>query len=127
MFIVKPQEVTASTLDSSNVVESVIDWVAGAYTASDQVIFNGYLYEALSSTSDQPDIGAAKSSPTWLKSGITNRWRMFRDGSSVKTINPDLIDVTMTMPLAVSAIAILQMRGASVQITVEPPLGWVAP
>lgn len=127
MKVVTPLEVTTEALNTTNVTESVALWSAGSYSATDQVIFDGYLYEALSTTSDQPDIGAAKSSPTWSRLGVTNSWRMFRDGQDSPTVNAVSIDVNVTAIEAINRIAVLGVKGVTVRVVFEPPESFIPP
>jgi hypothetical protein len=124
MKIVRPEEVTTGTLVASNVENESPDWAPGTYAAGSQVVYGEYVYEALTSTSDRPDTGAAATSPTWVRLGVANLWRMFRAGTDSRSAQGGAIDVTVTGATSVTTLAALGLRGASVRVVVEAPEGW---
>ena len=59
-------------LTTTNVAENDATlWSAGTYNTGTQRLYNHKLYQVVASpsTTDQPDVGAAKVSPTWLDLG----------------------------------------------------------
>lgn len=124
MRTVNPQDVTEGSLIASDVINDEPDWLAGQYSAGSRVAFVDTVYEALTTTSDQPDEGAAASPPTWAKLGVSNRWRMFRGGADSVSRGGSQIDVDIATGRAVSVIAMLGLTAASVRVIVEAPEGW---
>lgn len=117
MKIVKPIEVTEAILTDSDVaLDDYVVWAAGTYNLGDQVRYDLSAYEALTTTTDQPDVGAAKAVPTWLRLGYVNRWRMFRDGSDSVTTNTAAITVTMDFAAVVTTIGLLGLSADSAQL-----------
>ena len=54
------------------------EWSAGTYTDGDIVWEDITIYEsATASNTDQPSVGIAKTTPTWIEIGYVNPWRMF--------------------------------------------------
>lgn len=129
MKIVRPQEVTTAMLNQTNVTDesAITAWVPGSYTANAEVIYEGRIYQAVTTTSDRPDVGAAKATPTWVRIGVPNSWRMFREGTDSPSVQVGTIDSYVTVADAVSTLACLSVRGASVRVIVEPPPDWVPP
>ena len=120
MRIVPPQEVTETVLQSTNVVNDYSDWVAGTYNLGDRVVYDNQVYEVVAdpSTTDQPDVGAAKTAPTWYVVGYSNQWRMFTKGQDSKTTATGDIDVTLQWPSSITTIGVLGVMGTSVTVTV---------
>lgn len=90
MIVIRPIPVTASILTATNIAEpdltlsgelAEVTWTAGTYNTGDRRIMTTThkLYEvvATTSTSDAPDVGAAKAVPTWIEVTATNRYRAF--------------------------------------------------
>lgn len=117
MKIVVPQDVNSSNLTSTTVVNDVADWAAGTYEAEDQAVYGEYIYEALTTTTDQPDVGAAKETPTWVQLGRSNKWRMFRDGTDSVSSQLGGIDVEIDVTSTISSVAILGASGTTVTVT----------
>ena len=120
MRIVPPQEITETVLQSTNVVNDYSDWTAGTYNLGDRVVYNNQVYEVVAdpSTTDQPDVGAAKAAPTWFVVGWSNQWRMFKEGQDSQTTATGDIDVTLQWPSSITTLAVLGVMGASVTLTV---------
>lgn len=119
MKLVNPQDVTSLSLISSNVTNERPGWLPAPYGQGDQVAFGEYIYEALTSTSDQPEVGAAKASPTWVALGRSNRWRMFRDGTDSKSSQTAQIDVRIQVASIINSVAVLGVTGSSVRVTLS--------
>lgn len=90
MIVIKPIPVTASILTATNIAEpdltlsgelAEVTWTAGTYNTGTRRIMPSThkLYEVVAtpSTTDQPDVGAAKEVPTWIEVSATNRYRAF--------------------------------------------------
>lgn len=122
MKLVSPQEVNDVTLVSTNVADGdYTDWVAGSYNQGDRVVVGIEIYEALTTTTDEPITGSVLSPPTWLRLGYINRWKMFKNASDSKTVNLDTVDVTLNTGQVVTSVAVLGCVGLSVQVIVEDP------
>lgn len=119
MKIVSPIDVTEAMLTASDVpLTDYTLWTAGTYNAGDQRRYELSAYEALSTTTDQPDIGAAKAVPTWLRLGYVNRWRMFRDGSDSQTTNTGAITVTIDYAAVITNLVALGLAADSINLTI---------
>lgn len=124
MIIIRPDEVDQSRLTSSNVpVEDYPEWSAGTYATGDRVVYGIEAYESLTDdNTDQPDTGAAKTTPTWLRLGYVNRWRMFRDGRDSKTRQDNSITVTLDLNRVTTGIALLGLEGLTATVTMTDPI-----
>lgn len=116
MRTVQPVNVNDSNLTATNVAEIIFDWTLGTYNIGDQRVYGESVYEALGTTSDRPDIGAAKSTPTWIRLGYSNIWRMFRDGADSRSTAPGEINVTIQTVAPATAIALLGLSGSHAYI-----------
>lgn len=130
MQVIEPVEYTYGMLTSSNVPEADYPvWVAPAVRSlGDQVIYNHKVYKAmvaLTATTDvNPETGTAADTK-WLLMGATNRWRMFDDMVGTVTSNPGSIEVLITPGSVVTSVAMFNVLGSSVSITVEDPVDGV--
>jgi hypothetical protein len=75
----------------------------------------------VSSTTDQPDIGAAKTSPTWLNLGATNRYRMFDNIISTQTTNSGSVRVGIVPNQVANSAAFFELEGTEITISVTDP------
>lgn len=121
MIIIKPASVTASTLTASNVAETDYPaWTAGTYTLGDRRIYDHKIYEVVvSSTTDQPDTGAAAIPATWLYVSATNRFKMFDISVGSGTVNTGSIDVTIEPTTVCNSVVLFNVDGASAQLIVR--------
>lgn len=120
MLIIKPDPITPSNLTSSNVLENdYAAWTAGTYNAGDRVIYNHNIYEAVSTTTAQPDTGAAANPPSWLFVSADNRYKMFDSGVGTQTERSGTIDVTITPAQPYNAVALFNLEGATAQLIVR--------
>lgn len=124
MSIIKPNVLTDAMLTSSTAAEDDFPaWVgATAYTAGNKVIrvSTHRVYERLISgtTATAPELDTTN----WLDIGPTNRWRMF--DQAVGTATSVEGDLTVVMrPGAVSGIALLELAGKQVDITMKDAPG----
>jgi len=118
MKIITPEEITDTTLDTSNVpLTDYTEWTAGTYAEGATVREGEEAYESLTaSNTDQPSVGILANPPTWLRLGYVNRWRMFRDGTDSITSQADSIAVTVIPVGLITAVALLGCRGATAQV-----------
>lgn len=106
---------------TSNVSITETAWTAGAYVAGDRrYVSNFDLYEALSSTSDEPTAGAKKDPPTWGLVGKINKFAMFDGKMASKTTNAASVDVTVDVTAAapIGGVSVLRAQGSTVQVIV---------
>lgn len=123
MIIIQPVPVTAAMLTASNVPETDAPaWTAGTYTIGQQRIYNHRVYEVIvSSTTAQPDVGAAATPPSWLDLGATNRFKMFDQIISTQTVYATEIDVDILPGAIVNAAAFFGLSGNSITLTMTDP------
>lgn len=114
---------TSSTIPEPDTAAGEVTWTAGTYNAGTQRILTTthLIYEVVASpsTTDAPDVGAAKDVPTWIVVGYTNRCRMF-DGvvgsASNETSAP--LTVAVTPGRIATAVAAFNMTGVS-EVTIQ--------
>lgn len=120
MIIIKPDTITPAKLIASNVAEDdAPDWVAGSYDAGDRVIFANKVWEAVSTTTTQPDEGAALNPPQWLFVSATRRFRMFDSALGNATENTGTIEVTVEPTAPYNALVLFGVEAASAQLIVR--------
>lgn len=124
MNIVMPMQVDDNNLDESNVANEYDDWTAGSYSAGDKRVFETYVYEALTTTSEQPDEGAALGTPTWARLGRANKWRMWYDGSDSLSTAPEGedLDVTITLDEPIGTVGIMAPEGLTARVIMTDPV-----
>ena len=124
MRIIRPISVTPAVLVNSNVPEDECPpWTAGSHAQGERRIYEHRIYEMLAtSTSDNPAAGAVASPPTWLDLGATNRWRMFDDKVGTQTQRAGSVEVEIQTGEVINAVAMLNLRGSSAQITLTDPV-----
>jgi hypothetical protein len=111
---------TDTILTATNVAEDDYDdWSAGSFDAGDRVLFEHGVYEALSTTTDQPDTGAAKDTPTWVRVSAANRWKMFDGSPSAQTESEETIEVEIEPGAGVNALAALGLVGQTLTVVVD--------
>lgn len=127
MKIVTPIEVavadtlgTGTILTAINIAEDEYsDWSAGSYDADDMVIFDHGVYKALSTTSDQPDTGAAATTPTWVRVSATNRWKMFDSIIGAQASKATSITFSLEPGELTNALGFFNLVGETLQVTVD--------
>ena len=127
MIIIKPSAVTASTLTASNVAETDYPaWTAGTYTVGTRRIYDHKIYEVVAtSTTDQPDTGAAAVPATWLFVSPTNRYKMFDISVGSGTTNSGSINVTITPTTVCNSVVLFDVDGATAQLIVRTSGGTI--
>jgi hypothetical protein len=112
--------ITPVTLDpddlTTNVTNEHSDWSAGTYNADDRAVYNNQVYEALSTTTDQPDTGAAAEPATWLLLGYSNQLRMFTEGADSVTSELGDITVAISDVLLMTDVYLLGCLGVTAQV-----------
>ncbi len=126
MRFIRPTEVTPAKLVSSNVPETDYpEWVAGTNTVGVRKIIAAQhkVYEVLASTTtDSPLVGIAANPPTWMEIGYTNKWRMFDEVVGTVTSMPSTVSVTIKPGAVVNSLALFNVQGKSVTITMDDPV-----
>lgn len=119
MRLIKPVEITPAKLISSNVPENEWPaWVAGSYGLGDKRIKDHHIYESLAAANTADPSDATK----WLDVGSTNRWRMFDNKVESLTTNPGTIVVTIKPGAVVNSLALFNLQGKSVTVTMVDAL-----
>lgn len=114
---------TSSTIPEPDTAAGEVTWTAGTYNTGTQRILTTthLIYEVVASpsTTDAPDVGAAKDVPTWIVVGYTNRYRMF-DGvmGSVSNETSAPLTVAVTPGRIATAVAAFNMTGVS-EVTIQ--------
>lgn len=124
MKIIVPQTVTPATLTASNVPEDDEPaWTAGTYYLGDKRLYNHRIWEVIvTSTADQPDVGAAANPPTWLDTGADNRYKMFDSIINTQTVNDETIEVGITPGAIVNAVALFGLSAYEVTVELDDPV-----
>jgi len=120
MKFVVPITVDDSNL-TTNVVNTYSDWSAGTYNLGDKAVEGELVYEVVAdpSTTDQPSIGAAATTPTWIVLGYSNIWRMWRDGTDSISDKVDDIEVSVDIPTVITTVAVLGIDAISVTVEMD--------
>lgn len=118
MKIAIPQDISDANLTSNVAMDDEPAWTAGSYNVGERVLFDRQIWQATTTTTDQPDVGAIKEPATWVRLGWSNKWRMFNDGVDSQTSNLDNIDVTITGGGANSIVAALGLDAFEITIQV---------
>lgn len=129
MRFIRPIEVTPAKLVNSNVAENDYpEWTAGTNIIGTRKIIAAQhkVYEVLAATtSDSPLTGLVADPPTWMEIGYTNRWRMFDEVVGTATSNPGTVTVTIKPGSVVNSLALFNVQGQSVTVTVNDPVDGV--
>lgn len=122
MDIIKPITITDSNLTSNVPTGDYPDWVAGTYNAGDRVVENLVIYQATTTTTDEPEVGVVATVPTWVRYGYINKWRMFEPNTSTVTVNEDTIEVDIQLAEVVNGLALFGVTGYEFTITLTDPV-----
>lgn len=128
MRLIKPVEITPAKLVSSNVPETDFPaWVSTtSYPIDTKVILNHHVYQALAAVPAGVTPGAevvTEATPAkWQDLGSTNRWRMFDNKVESLTTNPGTIVVTIKPGAVVNSLALFNLQGKSVTVSVVDPI-----
>ena len=103
------------------------EWDSGTtYSQGDIVTVLGTTQRRFESVDDNNEDNFPPDSPNdWLDLGATNRWRMFDDGTSTLTSNPELIEISIQIPAEQLAdgIAFFGLDAGAVEIEVSDENG----
>lgn len=118
MKIINPTPVIPSRLVTSNVPEDDFPaWVASTpYVTGDNRIYEHAIYEALTdhTSAITPDLDLTN----WLRTGATNRWRMFDGIVDAGTTQTGSIEVTLQSIDVINGIALFNLLGTTAHVTV---------
>lgn len=129
MRFVVPMSVNAANL-TTNVTNDDADWAAGTYTLGQRATEGESVYEVVvASTTDQPSVGAALATPSWILLGYSNVWRMWRDGVDSSSEAVGDLEVSVPVPTVISTVGVLNAFGVdanvrlldSLIVPIEPP------
>ena len=125
MRVIKSVVTTDTILTSSNIPEDEYPaWVASvSYNASDRVIYEHKIYEAIlaNSSTTTPDLNQTN----WLSLGATNRYRMFDNVVSNVSSRTGGIQFTLTPNEVVNGIAFLNLNATTIRVVVTDPTAGV--
>lgn len=134
MRVVKPVAITDAML-TSNIPEpdasvGEVLWTAGTYNTGDRRILTSthtiYQVVADPSTTDAPDVGAAKTVPTWVAVGPTNKWAMFDQVNDTESTAPSPIEIEIETGQLTNSLAAFNLNGSSdVTVTMTDPVAGV--
>jgi len=122
MRVIRPINVTPSKLTATSIPEPDTDrgevtWTAGTYTTGTRRILTSthlvYQVVADPSTTDAPDVGAAKQVPTWVVVGPTNRYAMFDDVNDTQSISDSPLSIEVTPAQVINGLAMFNVAGAA--------------
>jgi hypothetical protein len=65
------------------------------------------------STTDAPDVGAAKQVPTWVVVGPTNRYAMFDDVNDTQSVSDSPLSIEVTPAQVINGLAMFNVAGAA--------------
>lgn len=128
MRLIKPVEITPVKLISSNVPETDYPvWLVSAtYAMGDRVLLDHTIYEALAAVAAGVKPGEEVVTPEapakWQNRGMDNRWRMFDDKVESLTTNPGTIEVRIRPGAVVNSLALFNLQGKSVTVTMVDPV-----
>lgn len=123
MKLLVPEAVDDTTLDSTNVAETVAAWNSGTtYAAGDQVRLDAThrIYESAqgSNLNHNP---ATDDGTWWLDAGPTNPWAMFDESLNTVTSNADTIEFQVSPTLRTSGVAFFGLAGAFLTLAMTVP------
>ncbi|AXQ65831.1 MAG: hypothetical protein [Caudoviricetes sp.] len=131
MRVVKPVAITDAML-TSNIPEpdasvGEVLWTAGTYNTGDRRILTSthtiYQVVADPSTTDAPDVGVAKTVPTWVVVGSTNKWAMFDQVNDTKSAASSPIEIEIETGQLTNSLAVFNLNGSSdVTVTMTDPV-----
>ena len=112
---------TATEL-TSNVAITETEWTAGTYATGVERYVGTDIYEVVATpdTTDEPVAGAAKETPTWIKIGKINRFKMFDFiiGEATEVADSPII-ATVNFPVVVNSVALFEVDATAVQVEVS--------
>lgn len=126
--IIRPVKVTEAMLAYSDIPEPDTTqdpaeslWTAGTYTQGTQKVEDHVIYEVVAdpSTADRPSVGAAKTVPSWIVIGATNRWRMFDGVVGSQSTWSSSLQVELTPGVVVNSLALLNVSGTTALVQME--------
>lgn len=136
MIVIPPITITDALLTSSNIPEPdagepaeysaavnyTVGQTAGVYTVEPNI---HKLYECVQNNGPATTVVNPwndTANDYWIELGPSNRWAMFDQKNGTQSIEADLIDVTVTPGAIVNGVALLNMSGNQVQVTMTDPI-----
>jgi len=121
MKILPPITITDSLLFSSTFANDVADWSAGTYLLGDEAVEDHTVYEVVAdpSTTDQPSVGAAKATPTWIAKYADNEYRMFDQSIGTVSTGTGTESVVIEPVSGITTLVLIGVECAEVTVTVE--------
>jgi len=123
MKYVTPEYTNDATLQSTNLAEADYDlWNSSdTYAINDVRMYiadgHHWIIRSLINSNLNNIPTGLKTDPNWVKISETNRWKMFDLKTTSQTYNNDSIDTTLIGLGFVDSVALLNIDGASVQVT----------
>lgn len=123
MRLIKPITIGDAQLISSNVPETDYPaWVnSTAYVIGERVLLDHHIYEALAAAAagvkPGEEVVTPESPAKWQDLGMDNRWRMFDSKVESLTTNPGTIEVTIRPGAVVNSLALFNLQGKSVTVS----------
>ena len=123
-YLVKPEYTIDATLQSTNVAENDYATYSGteSYALNATVIYIDTNKHWVIRSLIDDNLGniptELNTDTNWVKISETNRWKMFDQKTTSQTYNDDSIEVTLFGVNTMDSIALLNLDGASVDITV---------
>lgn len=126
MKIIEPIDIAGGMIVSSTLVdENYPLWEAGSWEAGSIVRFDRYLYEALITTTETPDMGRRLHPPQWHLIGASNRWRLFDDKIGTQSTADESVQLAIQSGQAFSAITLFNLDAAALSARLEDPVAGV--
>lgn len=121
MKVIKPTEISPSSIVSSSLQETEAAWDSGTSYQTGDIVVDGYsgIYQALQNNSNtQPSTAPL----IWTYLRPANRWALFDSGISTVSTANQVIDVTLATG-NMQGLAILNLNATSVTVTVTDGQG----
>ena len=129
MKVILPTTIDDTVLTTSTIAEpdtGETEWLAGTYNLGDQVILTSThrVYECVvSSTTDEPTAGAAKTVPSWVDVKPTNRYAMFDNVNSSASLEDIQLIVEIDTGVVNDSVAGFNISGVDdINVTVTDPV-----
>lgn len=122
--IVKPEYTTDATLNATNVSEADYDLYDSleTYSINDTRIFistnKHWVVRSLIDNNTGNIPTGLNTDTSWVKVSETNRWKMFDLKTTSQTFNDDSIEVTLLGVSTMDSIALLNIEGSSVDVSI---------
>lgn len=126
MLLIRPETVTDTSLLSCNILENEYSaWnIATTYGITDRVIVIGTNFHKIYESLQAGNLAYnPTTSPTWwIEVSSTNRWKLFDSSISSQASNPDVIDTTIQLSIAIDSLVLLNVSANTARVIVTDPL-----